>query len=95
MLSNKIMSIRCHSLNQVWPHMANLKYHFKNILYNNFDAYREPLKIKFGNTSTRTADAFSIRYVDGFSKGLIVQSIIAMVDKIETRHACRMLHSWQ
>ena len=64
--------------------MANLKFHFRSVLYNNLDPYREPLKIKFTEASCRAVDDFSVKYIDGFTKGLIAQSIIAMIDFIVT-----------
>ncbi|CAK9017407.1 Uncharacterized protein SCF082_LOCUS13627 [Durusdinium trenchii] len=65
-----------------FPHMATVATHFKNIVYRNFDPYREPLCIRFVSTGERTVQPFSVKYVDGFTKGLICQSIAAIVDKL-------------
>ena len=61
--------------------------HFKNILYNNFDCYREPLKVKFCLVgSSRAVQDFCIQYVDGFTKGLVCQAIVGIIDFMATRH---------
>ena len=65
--------------------MATVVPHFKNILYRNFDPYREPLCIRFVSQGDRIIPSFSVRYVDGFCKGLICQAIAAIVDKLEPR----------
>ena len=63
--------------------MSTLTPHFKNVLYTNFDPYREPLKVKFtGCGSDRLVQPFSIQYLDGFTKGLICQAIVALVDSM-------------
>lgn len=63
--------------------MSTLAQHFKNVLYSNFDPYREPLKVKFtGCGSDRLVQPFSIQYLDGFTKGLICQAIVALVDSM-------------
>lgn len=66
--------------------MATLKIHMKSVLYSNFDAWREPLQVRFSGQATREIEPFSIRYVDGFSKGLICHTIAALVDHLETCH---------
>lgn len=65
--------------------MATLAVHFKNIVYTNFDPFREPLAVRFESFGDRSVPDFSIRYVDGFTKGLICQSIAAMVDYLVSR----------
>ena len=65
--------------------MATLKYHFKSILYNNFDPFRETFQLKFTKCPpTRAVPDFSIGYIDGFTKGLICQSIVGLIDYLET-----------
>jgi hypothetical protein len=65
--------------------MATLRFHFKSILYQNLDVYREPLKVKFEKDPSREVQDFSLKYVDGFTKGLIAQSIVAMADLVEAQ----------
>ena len=65
--------------------MATLRFHFKSILYQNLDVYREPLKVKFDQDPSREVQDFSLKYVDGFTKGLIAQSIVAMADLVEAQ----------
>ncbi|CAK9035626.1 Uncharacterized protein SCF082_LOCUS21371 [Durusdinium trenchii] len=69
-----------HAKHGYFPHMATLAVHFKSILYQGFDPYREPLNLRFVSQGDRSIPSFSVRYVDGFSKGLICQSIAAIVD---------------
>lgn len=66
-----------------FPHMATVIPHFKNILYRNFDPFREPLCLRFVSKGDRSIPDFSVKYVDGFCKGLICQAIAAIVDKLE------------
>ena len=68
-----------------FPHMATLAVHFKSILYQGFDPYREPLNLRFVSQGDRSIPSFSVRYVDGFSKGLICQSIAAIVDFLASK----------
>lgn len=68
--------------------MATLAIHFKNILFRNYDPYREPLSIRFVSKGDRSVPDFSIRYVDGFAKGLICQGIAALVDFLVPKLKC-------
>ena len=63
--------------------MANLRYHFKSITYGGFDAYREPLEVRFVSETDRRIRPFSVKFVDGFTKSLICQSIAAICDHLE------------
>lgn len=74
---------RCNS---VFPHGCTLAIHMRNILYTNYDCYREPLKVKFCLAdSSRVVEDFSIQYVDGFTKGLVCQAIVGIIDFMVTR----------
>ena len=67
--------------------MATLQTHFRNILYSNFDPYREPLKVKFTQVSSdRKVLPFTVQYLDGFCKGLICQAIVGLVDYLAAWH---------
>lgn len=63
--------------------MANLKYHFKSITYSGYDAFREPLELRFALESDRKIKDFSVRFIDGFTKSLICQAIAAICDHLE------------
>lgn len=65
--------------------MATVIPHFKNILYRNFDPFREPLCLRFVSKGDRSIPDFSVKYVDGFCKGLICQAIAAIVDKLASK----------
>ena len=65
--------------------MATMAVHFKSILYSNYDGFREPLKVRFTNCpADRSIPHFSIRYLDGFTKGLVCQAICAIIDHLAT-----------
>ena len=51
---------------------------------NNFDAYREPLQLRFRQTQDRSIPSFSIGYVDGYTKGLAGQLIVAILYEMAT-----------
>ena len=72
--------------------MATLHVHFKSILYNNFDPFREPLAVRFVSKGDRSIGDFSIRYVDGFAKGLICQAIAAIVDHVVSKMRLKLLN---
>lgn len=66
--------------------MATLSLHFKSICFQNYDAYREPIKIRFtGAKEDRNLEPFSVKYVDGFTKGLCCIAIAAIVDHLDAR----------
>ena len=76
-----ISPLQARSSAQFSPTWRNFKYHFKSILYNNFDAFREPLQLHFAACPpTRAVEPFSLKYIDGFSKGLICQCVVAIID---------------
>ena len=70
--------------------MASLTYHMKNVIYNNYDPYREPLKVKFQMTQDRSVDNF-IGFVDGYTKSLICQGIVGLIDELESWQALENL----
>lgn len=67
-----------------FPHMAALEIHMKSVIYNNYNPFREPLQIRFSESSTRDIPSFSIKYVDGFTKGLICQGIVGLIDCLDS-----------
>ena len=71
------------ALSWVYPHMATFSEHFKSILYQNYDPFREPLRVRFDGNPTRTIPQFSVGYVDGMTKGLCGQVIVAIIWALE------------
>lgn len=70
----------------VFPSMSTLAVHFKSVLFSNYDAFREPLKVKFTRSgSTRYIKPFSVQYTDGHTKGLICQAIIGLIDYLDAQ----------
>ena len=45
----------------------------------NYDPYRESLQLRFAATQDRAIPSFSIGYVDGYTKGLAGQLIVAIL----------------
>ncbi|CAK9103216.1 Uncharacterized protein SCF082_LOCUS48222 [Durusdinium trenchii] len=66
-----------------FPHMASLTMAMKNIIYTNFDPFREPLQVQVAENPTRAVENFSVGYLDGFTKGLCCQGIVALLDSLE------------
>ena len=66
-----------------FPHMATLRTHFRSILYEGYDASREVVLVRLNARSDRVIQDFSISFVDGFSKCLILQSIVAMIHHLD------------
>lgn len=71
-----------------WPATHLFKQHFPSFLENGFEAHREPLDIKF-DLSTVEADKglymikpFSVGYIDGQNKAMIMLSILALLDQM-------------
>ena len=62
--------------------MATFASYFENMVVQNFDPYREPLAIKFVPAADRSIGRFSIKYVDGFTKGLAGHVLVAIVDQL-------------
>ena len=70
--------------------MSTLAVHFESIEKGNYDPYREPLQVKF-DSSDRQLKNFSIRYIDGFTKGLIGHLIVAIVDQLASEQHLNVL----
>lgn len=74
--------------------MATLSTLFKSILFNSYDPYREPIKVRFtAAPDDRKLYRFTTKFVDGFSKVLCCQVIAALVDHLApcTRVGCASL----
>ncbi|CAE7287222.1 unnamed protein product [Symbiodinium natans] len=69
-----------------FPPTTTLSVHFESIVKNNFDPFREPLLVRFPacDKPHRALENFEVKYVDGFTKGLIGQLIVAIVDQLAT-----------
>lgn len=64
--------------------MASLAVTMKSVIHHNFDPFQEPLQVHFTDDGTREVEPFSVKYTDGFTKGLICQGIVGLVDSLET-----------
>ena len=62
-----------------YPSMHQTRAHFPSIVWKNYLASREALEIKFDAGGGEEIDFFSVRYIDGHNKGIIVQTLLALV----------------
>ena len=62
-----------------YPSMHQTRAHFPSILFKTFQSAREAIEIKFDAAAGESIDFFTIRYIDGHNKGLMVQGILALV----------------
>ncbi|CAE7247199.1 unnamed protein product [Symbiodinium sp. CCMP2592] len=72
-----------------FPDMCTLRIHFSSILHRGFQAFREPLEVRFpadadvppGHSAPAIENVpiFQVKLVDGFTKSLCVQTIFAMI----------------
>jgi hypothetical protein len=66
----------------VWPPAVTLKPLLISVVMDNYDGHREPLDIRFihdHGEALRSVDDFSVCYVDGFSKALVVVAVLATI----------------
>ncbi|CAK9100822.1 Uncharacterized protein SCF082_LOCUS47166 [Durusdinium trenchii] len=61
---------------------TNLQYkaHFQSFLRSGYEASREPIDVRFREGGDGTIEPFSVQFVDGQNKMLIIQSILALVE---------------
>ena len=62
-----------------YPSMHQTRLHLPSIVWKGYQASREALEIKFDVAAGEQIGYFSVKYIDGHNKGLIVQAILAMV----------------
>ena len=65
--------------------MHQTRLHFPSVVWKTYLSSREALEIKIDQLGGEDLQYFSIRYIDGHNKGIIVQSVLAMVIYIVTR----------
>lgn len=63
--------------------MCTLRMLFKSTVHRGYEPHRELLVVKFAQSSDRTIAPFSLRYVDGWSKGLACQAVVAIIDVLD------------
>lgn len=69
-----------------WPSNFQVKQHFTSILTHGFQSEREPLDVRFDTgDAVRDITPFSVRYVDGHTRGLMSQLVFALMIHCETR----------
>lgn len=72
-----------------WPALHLFKAHFPFFLEHGYEGEREPLDIRFdlGNATGDTSNLiqlFSIKYIDGQNKAMIMLAIMALVHDLAT-----------
>ena len=74
-----------------YPSMHQTRLHFPSVVWKTYQASREALEIKLDQSGGDDLGYFTIRYIDGHNKGIIVQSILAMVIYNVTWPNCLLL----
>ena len=67
-----------------YPSMVQVKTHFPSVIARGYESEKEALEIKFtsdalGAKMGQELDIFSVRYIDGHCKGLMVQAVFALL----------------
>lgn len=62
-----------------YPSMHQTKAHMPSVVWKNYQAAREALEIKCDQPAGDQLEYFSVRYIDGHNKGVMVQSVLALV----------------
>ena len=62
-----------------YPSMHQTRIQFPSIVWKNYQASREAVEVKFDAAGGDTIEFFSVRYIDGHNKGIIVQTLLALV----------------
>ena len=72
-----------------WPATHLFRQHFLSFLEHGFEGHREPLDVKFDvaamQRGSHNISAFSVGYIDGQNKAIIMLSIMALLIEIETQ----------
>lgn len=80
-----------------WPSSHLLRSHFPSFLEHGFEGHREPIEIKFEmsnlepDTGFYSIKPFSVGYVDGQCKVIIMMSILALTKDIVAQQKFSML----
>ena len=62
-----------------FPTNLQLKSHFQSFLRSGYEAHREPIDVRFP-AGADAIEPFSVQFVDGQNKMLIIQSILALLE---------------
>lgn len=62
-----------------WPTNLQYKSHFHSFLKSGYEASREPIDVRFREQAD-AIEPFSVQFVDGQKKMLIIQSILALME---------------
>ena len=70
-----------------WPSNVAIRTHFPSVVQRGFETEREPLEIKFPEDLFGTGKEvphFSVQYVDGHGKAIMVLAVFALLDHLDT-----------
>ena len=73
-----------------WPSNVAIKTHFPSVVQRGFETEREPLEIKFPEDLFGTGKEvphFSVQYIDGHGKAIMVLAVFALLDGLDTQHS--------
>lgn len=72
-----------------YPSMSQLRKHMPSVVFKCYQAEREAIDIKFvdGAEDASAIQFFQVRYIDGHCKGIMAQSILALVIYMAPWHA--------
>ena len=66
-----------------WPSTVAIRSHFPSIVQRGYESEREAIEIKFGqslHSSGKELPLFSVQFIDGHAKGVMILSIFALLD---------------
>ena len=67
-----------------YPSMVQTRAHLPSVVWKNYRAELEALDLKFTSAPGCDIEQYSVRYVDGHNKGLMVQGILSLVIYLAT-----------
>ncbi len=70
-----------------WPSNVQIRAHFSSVVQRGFEAEKEALEIKFPmdlHGSGNSLPMFSVQYIDGHCKAIMVLAVFALLDMMVT-----------
>ena len=70
-----------------WPSNVAIRSHFPSVVQRGYETEREPLEVKFGDDlfgSGQDIPLFSIQYIDGHAKAVMILSVFALLAHLES-----------
>lgn len=67
-----------------YPSMVQVRAHLPSVVWKGYRSESEALEVKFNQAAGETIDYYSIKYIDGHCKGIMCQTILALVVDMAT-----------